>query len=106
MLFCNNLLLSEKLKNHLDILKNIRDGALPENVFIICINKASRNLMDIYFTGEICKPYVKIDDLLIIAICQNKNDAKEKSAEILSDFLKENGSLDGFKDKFCVGDSK
>ena len=103
VLFYNNLCLSEQLENHEDISQN-KDGILPKNIFLICINKASKNLMDIYFSEEIYKPYVKTDDLLVIALCKNKNDAKEKCAEILGDFVRENGSLDGFKAKYCMGD--
>ena len=110
MLFYENLLLSEQLENHKDILRSVREGTVPKNVFLLCINKASKNLMDIYFSGEINKPYVKIDDLLVIAICKDKNDAKEKCAEILNVFVKENSSLHGFKARYCAnrvqGDSK
>jgi len=56
--------------------------------------------MDIYSSAELKKPYVNIENLLIIAICKGKNDAKDKCAEILRDFVVDNGNLDGFKDKF------
>jgi len=82
------------------ILEDLKQNALPKYCFLLCINNASSNLMDIYFSGEFLKSGVNVDDLLIIAICKDKNDAKDKCAEILRDFIVKNKSLDGFKDKF------
>ena len=95
-----HLLLSGELENHTDILNNLKQGVLPKSSFLLCINNASSNLMDIYYSGEIYKPHINMDELLIIAICKDKNDAKNTCARILGDFAAENKSLDGFKAKF------
>jgi len=101
LLFSKYLLLSEKLDDHVGILKGLKQNVLPKNSFIVCINNTSKNLMDIYYSVEIHKPYVDINNLLIIAICKDKSDAKDKCAQILGTFIAENKSLDGFKAKFC-----
>lgn len=99
MLFSKEIVISEQLVNYkAGILENISSGMLPENSFLICINKASKNLMDIYFCKELVKPYVKTEDLLIIAIAKDKTDAKNICAEILQNYLKSGNGLDEFGD--------
>jgi len=59
--------------------------------------------MDIYYCEELKKPHINMENLLIIAICKDKTDAKEKCAEILGDFVAKNKSLDGFKERYLEG---
>ena len=103
MFFSKYLLLSDKLENHVDILNGVKQGVLPSSCFILCINNTSNNLMDIYYCEELKKPHINMDNLLIIAICKDKTDAKEKCAEILGDFVAKNKSLDGFREKYLQG---
>ena len=102
MIFSYKLLLSEKFDNPGDILNGLKQGVLPKSCFLLCINNASSNIMDIYYSEEFQKPYVNADDLLIIAICKDKRDAKDKCAELIGDYLAKNKSFDGFKDNFIA----
>jgi len=101
MLFSKYLLVSEKFDNHIDILKGLQQNVLPEGSVLLCVNSTSQNLMEIYSTNEFNRPHVKRNDLLIIAICANRKDAREKCAKIVGDFVNEHKSMDGFKNKFC-----
>jgi len=100
MVFYKNLIISELLLDHESILKNLSADNLSESLFLICINSGYKNLMDIYFSGEICKPYVNTSNLTVIALCKDKSDAKDTCVKILQDFFRQNNSLAGFKDKF------
>ena len=100
MFFSKYLLISERFDEHISVLEGVRQKRLPKGSFVICINKATKNLMDIYYEGELHKPHINMDNMTIIAICKNKKDAKEKCAEILGDFVAKNKSLDKFKEKF------
>lgn len=101
MLLSKYLLISEKFKNHIEVLKGLKQNVLPEGSFLLCVNSSSQNLMDIYSIKEFERPHVKKDNLLIIAICTNKKDAREKCANIFGGFVAEHKSLNGFKEKFC-----
>jgi len=101
MLFSKYLLVSEKFDNHIDILKGLQQDVLPEGSFLLCVNHSSQNLMDIYSINEFNRPHVNRDNLLIIAICKNRKDAREKCAKILGDYVTEHKSFEGFKEKFC-----
>ena len=104
--FYKKILLSKRFEDHKGIFKSLNDGELPVNSFLICINRNSTNLMDIYFSGEIHKPYIKTDGLLLIAVCKDKNDAKNTCVKIISDFLGENKDLDEFKNTFFYSNTR
>ena len=101
MLFSKYLLVSEKFDNHIDILKGLQQNVLPEGSVLLCVNSISPNLMEIYSINEFERPHVKRDNLLIIAICKNRKDARDKCANILGDYVAEHKSFERFKEKFC-----
>jgi len=102
MLFSKYLLVSEEFDNHIDILKGLQQNVLPEGSVLLCVNRTTPNLMEIYSINEFERPHVKTDDLLIIAICKNRKDARDKCANILADYVAEHKNFERFKEKFCI----
>lgn len=66
-------------------------------VYLICINKNSRNLIEIYHSIEITKPFYSNKELLVIGISQDGIDRKESAANILGEYYARHNCFDDFK---------
>ena len=95
----DNLYISSHISDPKKAISNIIGDNFSGNEFLICINSNSLNLMDIYYTKELKKPYVNVDNLIVLAICHNKTDAKEICVLIIDKFMQKYNNISDFKSK-------
>ncbi len=99
---------AKKIKFHRDIsnpneiLKILDEGKSVKNIYFICINKKTRNLMDIIETTEFTKKIFSLKDYIIIGIANSKKSAFDLSADILEEYYMKNKTLSGFRKQFIV----
>ena len=99
MVLCDYLYISSHISDPKKAIANIMGDNFSGNEFLICLNNSSPNLMDIYYTKELKKPYINIDNLVVLAICQNKADAKEICVLIIDKFMQKYNNISDFKSK-------
>jgi len=97
----DNLYICDNVKNK-KIIADIRANIFSGEEFLICLNNASQNLMDIYYIKELNKPYINVENLIVLAICGSKTQAKETSAFIIERFVQEYNEIGSFKSKVCL----
>ena len=98
----DNLYISSKITDPKKAIANILGDNFSGDEFLICLNNASPNLMDIYYVKELKKPYIKIDNLTVLAVCRNKEDSKEICRFIIECFMLKYNSISDFKSKVCL----
>ena len=94
-----NLYISRNIANADEIIANTSADNFKDKAFLICLNSASKNLMDIYYIQEFKKPYINTDKLIVLAICRDKADSKEACAFIIERFMQEYNNMEDFKTK-------
>ncbi len=99
---------AKKLKFHKDIsnpneiLEILNDGKSIKNIYFICINKQTKNLMDIIETTEFTKKIFSLKNYIIIGVAKGKKDSFDLCKDILHEYYLKNKTLSGFRKQFIV----
>ncbi len=99
---------SRKLRFHKEInepekiLEIFESGTSIKNIYLICINKKTKNLMDIIESTEFTKKIWSLDNYLIIGIAKGKKNAFELSKDIIEEYYTKNQTLSGFRKQYLI----
>ena len=95
----DNLYISSNVINPEKVIVNISNNKFDDSAFLICLNNNSGNLMDIYYVQELKKSYINICNLIVLAVCHNKADARQVCTFIIERFMQEYNDFSDFKSK-------
>lgn len=90
----------KEISNPEAILEIFDDGTSIRDMYLICINKKTRNLMDIIESTEFTKKIFDLQDYIIIGIAKSKKNAFSLAKDILEDYYLSNKSLSGFRTQY------
>lgn len=79
--------LDENIKNEDEIFKMLSDGKIIYNLYLICIDKKSRNLFEIFESKEIFNPFNKNKEYIIIGMCYGKDKAFDILKNIFCEYI-------------------
>lgn len=80
-------------KRHLSIVKAVRKGR-KTGYYVLTPASNPKNLLDIYPAGTFVKPYYKEQDILIVGLALDKQDAARLAGQIIMDIYKKTGGYD------------
>lgn len=100
MVFWENLL--SDMENTEEIVEMIRQGKAVYDIYLLCVPKNSPAPLHILSTYEALKEVNRSCDYVVIGMEKGKEQAYNKAVELLGDWLKARGNLNGFK-KFYIG---
>lgn len=94
MRWYEKLYVGEKAKKHrFSIIQSIRRGKASGN-YILTPPSNGKNVLDIYPATTLSQPYYKEQDLLIIGIAADYDDAAELAGKIVSELYRKTGGFD------------
>ncbi len=100
MEYAKNLRFHKDISNHDEILSILNDGKSIRNIYLICINKKTKNLMDIIESIEFTKKIFSLNNYIIIGVAKGKKNAFSLVGEILEEYYLKTKSFYGFRRQF------
>lgn len=97
MIFYKSLFVGNSVDNKSEIIKFINDNTPVFNIYFICVEKSSKNLMEIIETKELFKPHNKNKKYIVIGIANGKKEAFKLSTDIILWWINKNKGFDKFK---------
>lgn len=95
-----NLYTDDEVLNKEEIIQLISDGKIVYNLFLICIDKNSKNLFEILECKEFFKPIHFNKNYLLIGICYGKQNAFNIIKDIFLEQVSKKSDLNKIKSKF------
>lgn len=80
-------------KNRFSIIQSIRRGKVSSN-YVLTPSSNGKNVLDIYPAVTLLQPYYKEQDLLIIGIAADYDDAAELAGTIVAELYGKTGGFD------------
>lgn len=100
MRYYKNLLIGNTIDNVDEIIALLDKGTPTFGIYVICINDNSQNIMEIMFCGELFKEINADKDYCVIGIERGKKKAVDMVKDIIEDWFKVNGDLEGIKEYY------
>ena len=97
--YIKELYIDEKLKEPEKILASIKRKENVFNVYLICVDKLSKNIVDIMPTYEAFAERNSEKEVTLIGVAYGRRGAYELFRDIVGEYLKEGNKLNDFKDK-------
>jgi len=94
MRWYDRLYVGEKAKkSRYEIIQSIRNGKLSGH-YVLTPSLSGKNLLDLYPAFTLLQPYYKKQDLLVVGIAADYEDAVRLSGRIVAEVYKKTGGFD------------
>ncbi len=93
MNYAKKVVFHEDLKSVDDICQMFEDGIAIKNIYLLCINKKTNNLIDIIESTEFTKGIWNLQDYIVIGMAKGKRNAFSLAKDILVDFYDKKNHL-------------
>ena len=93
MRYYKNLLVGNTIDNVDEIIALLNKGTPTCDIYVICVDDESHNIMEIMFCCELFKEINGEKDFCVIGIERGKKKAVGMVKSIIEDWFKENGDL-------------
>ncbi len=101
MEFIRDVQISDTVTNPEATMKILISGISVNNVYCICVNKKSKNLLEIIHSTQLVnKKYYDVNDFIFIGLCKGKNDSKIFAGNIIMDYFNKYRLLDNFRNHY------
>ena len=97
MRYYDDIILDKSIKDFKGFVKR---GFSVIDYYAVCICEKNSNLLEIISINNILKACCKSYDYGVIGIVKSKTAAQELTAKLIEDWMKENDSLEGFKEYY------
>lgn len=99
MIFSKNIIIGESIENKTEILDLFKDGNTVFLMYVICIYKNTKTLFEIYESSQINKKLNNKKNITahVIAIAQNKDEAKQIIVNLLKEYIAKNNDFNSLK---------
>ncbi|MBE6008729.1 MAG: hypothetical protein E7235_05975 [Lachnospiraceae bacterium] len=97
--YIKELYIDEKLKNPENILASIKRKENVFNVYLICVDKQSKNIVDIMPTYEAFAERNSRKEITLIGVAYGRRGAYELFKRMVEDHLKKGHKMIEFKDR-------
>lgn len=95
--FSDNLCTSEGLKNPAAIKNSLKSGVAVYDVFLLCVEQKSHNLLEIIPSCEIFKAFYSSKRYIVIGLADGRQSANALLLGIVKDFVKTEEDFGRFK---------
>ncbi len=99
---------ARKLKFHKEVddpnkvLEILNSGSSIKNIYFLCINRKTNNLIDIIETTEFTKQIWSLRDYIIIGIAKGKKNSFILAKDIIEEYYLKNNSLVDFRKQYIL----
>lgn len=97
--YYDDIILDENIK---DIKTLVNNGFGPWGYYALCVSNKGRGLMEILSLSDALKSINSYKNYGIIAVVKGKSAAEITAAKLISQWLKDNEGLKGFKEYYNV----
>lgn len=87
----------KSITNVLEARHLLDDGIAIQNMYCICINLKTKNLIDIIHSTEFTKEIYNVENYVVLGLCIGKKETFNLVSKIIEAFYTKNNTLLGFR---------